>query len=134
MSGEFDGAWDVLKARRPTPMRRFYKKPTQTTAGAPVAEQDVGQAVPPATQMGTDDVMAQQKEMMEQQRAQEAQRMNQLRTQDPEAYQKLLLERAYAKRQEDSRNRMADMVQNYQGFPMEKAFRFLKEHNNVNII
>ena len=50
MSGVFDGAWDVLKARRPTPMRRFYKKPTQTTAGAPAAQQDVGQPVPSASQ------------------------------------------------------------------------------------
>lgn len=134
MSGVFDGAWDVLKARRPTPMRRFYKKPTQTTAGAPAAQQDVGQAVPPATQMGTDDVMAQQKEMMEQKRAQEAQRMNQLKTQDPAAYQKILLERAYAKNLHS--NRMQNIVdQGMQGgTPMEKAFVFLKEHNNVNII
>tara|TARA_R100000908_G_C3741666_1_gene138031 strand:- start:837 stop:1241 length:405 start_codon:yes stop_codon:yes gene_type:complete len=134
MGDAFDGAWDVLKARPPTRMRRFYKKPTQTTAGAPAAEQNVGQAVPPATQMNTNNVVNFKEIIMEQQRAQEAQRMNEMKTQDPEAYQKILLERAYAKRQEDARKRMADMVQNYQGFPMEKAFRFLKEHNNVDII
>ena len=132
MSGVFDGAWGVLKARRPTPMRRFYKKPTQTTAGAPAAQQDVGQPVPSASQ--NVDVMAQQKQMMEQQRAQEAQRMNQLKTQDPAAYQKILLERAYAKNLHS--NRMQNIVdQGMQGgTPMEKAFVFLKEHNNVNII
>ena len=127
MGDAFEDAWDVLKARAPVPMRRFYKKPTQTTAGAPAAQRDVGQPVPSASQ--NVDVMAQQKQMMEQQRAQEAQRMNQLKTQDPEAYQKILLERAYAKREDDSRARMADMVEQGMqgGTPMEKAFVFLKE-------
>lgn len=129
MGVAFDEAWDVLKARPPTPLRRNYNRPTArptTTAGAPAAR-DVGQPVPPATQMGMDDVMAQQKEMMQQQRAQEAMRMNQMKTQDPEAYQKILLERAYAKREDDSRARMADMVEQGMqgGTPMEKAFNFL---------
>jgi hypothetical protein len=54
-------------------------------------------------------------------------RMNQMKTQDPEAYQKILLERAYAKREDDSRARMADMVEQGMqgGTPMEKAFNFL---------
>jgi hypothetical protein len=120
MSDAFDGAWDVLKARRPTSLRRNYRRPTQTTAGAPAANQDVGQPVPPATQ-NVDD--------MEQQRMQEAQRMNQLRIQDPAAYQKLLLERAYAKNLQNTHsNRMQNLVnEGMRGTPMEKAFIFLKE-------
>jgi len=117
MSDAFDGAWDVLKARRPTSLRRNYRRPTQTTAGAPAANQDVGQPVPPATQ---------NVDVMEQQRMQEAQRMNQLRIQDPAAYQKILLERAYAKNLHS--NRMQNLVnEGMQGTPMEKAFIFLKE-------
>ena len=118
MGEAFECAWDVLKARAPAPMRRFYKKPTQTTAGAPAANQDVGQPVPPATQ---------NVDVMEQQRMQEAQRMNQLRIQDPAAYQKILLERAYAKNLHS--NRMQNIVDEGMqgGTPMEKAFIFLKE-------
>lgn len=128
MGDPFDGAWDVLKARAPSPMRRHYRKPTQTTAGAPAAQQDVGQPVPSASQ--NVDVMAEQRQMMAQQRAHEAQRMNEMKTQDPEAYQKILLERAYAKNLENSHsNRMQNVIdQGMQGgTPMEKAFIFLKE-------
>ena len=124
MSDAFDGAWDVLKARRPTSLRRNYRRPTQTTAGAPAANQDVGQPVPPATQ---------NVDVMEQQRMQEAQRMNQLRIQDPAAYQKILLERAYAKNLQNTHsNRMQNLVnEGMRGTPMEKAFIFLKEGRKV---